>query len=301
MYRTIHSLYRKLPPAWRTALKRNLNTDGHGRGRFDWLTAGKDAVGKKRLDHALEGLIETIGSDTARGLAGKVCVDFGAGYVPSDGVALWVMGASSVYGVDYNDIAMPREIARAVRRADGERVISLLESLQLDSDWQGRLDVLQGWARDHRGGFPPGYTYVAPADVIASPELLPNFDILVSTSVLEHIQPSRMSDLLDSLSSRQRPGAMQFHRVDLRDHRDFENNPYGFLDPSCPFDAENEADARGNGMTLVDWEDFLEAHQVWGLCVTDYQPGRRQLVPPGVSPARLRSLADSLVLQTGRK
>ena len=169
--------------------------------------------------------------------------------MPTDGVGLWLLGAHEVHGVDYNDIAKPREIARAVRAADTGRVESQLHALRLDPGWSDRLDELRRWARRGGHGFPPGYTYVAPADVIASPSLLPNFDVLVSTSVLEHIPPSRMIALLDALTSRENDDATQIHRVDLRDHRDFDNDPYGFLDPSRKFDAEVDADSRGNGMT----------------------------------------------------
>src|ERR1700755_1284990 len=233
----MHSLFQRLPPAWRTELKRILGSQGHGQSGFDWLTARKDATGKKRLDRALEGVISTVGPGTAAHIGGEVCVDVGAGYVPTDGVGLWLLGAREVHGIDYNDIAKPREIARAVKAADTGRVASQLQALHLDPGWSDRLDELRHWATSGGHGFPPGYTYLAPADVIASPSLLPNFDVLVSTSVLEHIPPSRMIALLDALTSRENDDATQIHRVDLRDHRDFDNDPYGFLDPSMKFDA----------------------------------------------------------------
>jgi hypothetical protein len=285
-----------LPPSWRTGVKRALATQGHGQSRFDWLTARKDATGKKRLDRALEGLISTLGSATAQQVAGKTCIDFGAGYVPTDGVALWLLGASEVHGVDYNNIARPREIAKAVRVADASRVESQLRSLAIDPGWPDRLDSLHRWASADRNEFPPGYTYVAPADVIASPSLLPKFDVLVSTSVLEHIAPSFMVALLDALTSRQNANAVQVHRVDLRDHRDFDNAPYDFLDPSKPFDAERNADTRGNGMTLHDWEALLASHPEWGLGVSCYEPGRPHLMPSTV--AKTHVVADSLVLRS---
>jgi hypothetical protein len=298
MYGTVHSLFRRLPPSWRTGLKRILGTQGHGQSSFDWLTARKDATGKKRLDRALDGLIGTLGPDTAKQVAGKACIDFGAGYVPTDGVALWLLGASEVYGVDYNNLARPTEIARAVRAADTFRVESQLRELAIDSGWVDRLDRLRRWAQADSNEFPPGYTYVAPADVIASPSLLPNFDVLVSTSVLEHIPPSLMTALLDALKSRENDHAAQIHRVDLRDHRDFDNAPYGFLDPSRQFDADLDADSRGNGMTLHDWEALLASHPEWGLGVSCYEPGRPQLMPAAATVSHTHVVADSLVLHS---
>jgi hypothetical protein len=298
VYGTVHSLFRRLPPSWRTGLKRTLGRSGHGRSNIDWLTARKDATGKKRLDRALEGLISTLGPDTAQRIAGKTCIDFGAGYVPTDGVALWLLGAREVHGVDYNNIARPTEIARAVRAADADRVGSHLQSLAIDSGWVDRLDRLRRWALAGSHEFPPGYTYVAPADVIASPSVLPKFDVLVSTSVLEHIPPSLMTELLDALKSRENDNATQFHRVDLRDHRDFDNAPYGFLDPSKQFDADLDADSRGNGMTLHDWEALLASHPEWGLGVSGYEAGRRHLMPAAVAVSDTHVVADSLVLRS---
>jgi hypothetical protein len=298
VYTTLHSVFRMLPPSWRTGLKRTLGTQGHGQSNFDWLTARKDATGKKRLDRALEGLIGTLGLDTANPIAGKVCIDFGAGYVPTDGVALWLLGAGEVHGVDYNNIARPREIARAVRAADAGRVEGQLQALEVDPGWSDRLDKLGRWALVGGHEFPPGYTYVAPADVIASPLSLPNFDVLVSTSVLEHIPPSLMIALLDALKSRENGHATQIHRVDLRDHRDFDNAPYGFLDPSRQFDAEADADTRGNGMTLQDWEALLACHPEWGLGVSHYEAGRPHLMPAAVEVPSTHVVADSLVLRS---
>ena len=295
-YTTLHSLFRKLPPSYRTGVKKVLGTQGHGRSNFDWLTARKDATGKKRLDRALQGMIDTLGQEAAQRIAGKVCVDFGAGYVPTDGVVLWLLGAREVYGVDYNDIAKPNEIARAVRAADVNRVRSQLQALPIDAGWSERLDRLTRWSLAGDHAFPPGYTFVAPADVIGSPLLLPRFDVLVSTSVLEHIRPSLMTALMDALKSRENDHAIQIHCVDLRDHRDFDNAPYEFLDPSSRFDAEIDADSRGNGMTVHAWEELLTTHPEWGLEVSDYAPGRVNLWP-GTAPMT-HVVADSLVIRS---
>lgn len=298
VYGTLHSLFRTIPPSWRSGLKRILGAQGHGQSSVDWLTARKDATGKKRLDRALDGLLSTLGQQTAEHIAGKVCIDFGAGYVPTDGVCLWLLGASEVHGVDYNDIAKPREIARAVRAADFGRVQSRLQALQLDPGWRGRLDRLRSWAQAGDHELPPGYSYVAPADVIESPSLLPTFDVLVSASVLEHIPPSRITALLDALKSRQNDRAMQVHRVDLRDHRDFDNDPYGFLDPSRQFDAESEADSRGNGMTLSDWTALLAEHPEWDLRVGEFEAGRPHLMPSTTPVPATHVVADSLVVRS---
>lgn len=301
VYGAAHSLYRRLPPSWRTGIKKALVAQGHHESKFDRITAHKDATGKKRLDRVLESLIGTLGVQTAERIAEKVCIDFGAGYVPTDGVALWLLGAREVHGVDYNYIARPKEIARAVRTADADRVESQLSALQLDSGWCNRLDTLRRWAREGANAFPPGYSYVAPADVMARPALIPNFDVIVSTSVLEHIAPSLLVPLLDALKARENADATHVHRVDLRDHRDFEHDPYGFLDPSAKFDAEADADCRGNGMTLQDWERLLDEHPHWQLAVSEYEAGRPHLLPAAARVPHGHVVADCLVLRTVRR
>lgn len=296
VYDALHTAFRRMPPDWRTRVKGFLRTQGHGKSSFDWVTARKDAAGKKRLDNALDGLITMLGEEAARGLGGRRCVDFGAGYVPADGVALWLLGASIVVGVDYNSIARPRDVARSVTFADRDRIETRLAALRPDVDWRRRLDAVWKWALEDGRDFPPGYTYLAPVDVVALPDLLPPFDVLVSTSVLEHIAPARLVTLMTVLHARQRAGARQFHRVDLRDHRDFDNDPYGFLDPGAPFDADADADTRGNGMTLHDWENLLDAHPDWGLAIAAFEPGRPLLMPQAAPPVGV--VADSLVLST---
>jgi hypothetical protein len=115
---------------------------------------------------------------------------------------------------------------------------------------------------------------------------------------LEHIPPSLIAALLDALKSRQNAHAIQIHRVDLRDHRDFDNDPYGFLDPSRQFDAESDADSRGNGMTLSDWTMLLAEHPHWGLRVGEFTDGRPHLMPSTVPVSAQRVVADSLVLRS---
>lgn len=287
-----------MPPSWRTGLKQVLDMDGHGQSSFDWLTARKDATGKKRLDRALKELLWTLGPDIAKQVAGKTCIDFGSGYVPTDGVSLLLLGAKEVIGVDYNSIARPKEVAHAVRNADLAHVERQLAAVQLDAGWHTRLENLMRWAQQDGQHFPPNYTYLAPTDVISSPDSMPKFELLVSTSVLEHIPPSQLVPLLNALKSQELDHGVQIHRVDLRDHRAFDTDPYGFLDPARDFDAETEADARGNGMTLQSWECLLKNHPEWGLEVCRVVAGRPHLMPSGLATLNNHVVADSFVMQS---
>lgn len=52
------------------------------------------------------------------------------------------------------------------------------------------------------------------------------FDLIFSTSVLEHVMKPR--EVVERMFALLRPGAHAFHSIDLRDHRDF-SNPLAFL------------------------------------------------------------------------
>jgi hypothetical protein len=249
---------------------------------LDPLSARKDALGKKRLDQSLRQLVDVLGAAGARDdLSGRACIDFGAGYVPMDAVSMWLLGADSVVAVDYNHIANFRAMRLGVAKAELSDVRDLLRDVAPDCDWATRLQVLQEAAAGrHDMSFDKiPFRYIAPLDVIADPQGLPTFDFLWSTSVLEHIVPSKLIPLLAALNGRAAPGAVQVHRVDLRDHRDFDGAPYGFLDPKLPFDPEAVADVRGNAMTWQAWESMLGDHPELGLHVAAADEGRPSLVP----------------------
>jgi hypothetical protein len=296
----LHQLFSKLPPSARETLKRALRSNGHSRSVMDPLTARKDALGKKRLDRSLRQLIEVLGVDGAQLLSGRACVDFGAGYVPMDAVSMWLLGAHSVIAVDYNDIASLRAMCLGLARADFSITRDLLRDVAPSCNWKARLQILEGIgaSRCDMSFDNIPFRYIAPLDVIADPEGLPAFDFVWSTSVLEHIAPSKLISVLGALNGRAAPGAVHVHRVDLRDHRDFDRAPYGFLDPNLRFDPESQADVRGNAMTLEAWELELANHPELGLRVAAADQGRPSLVPidPNTGKPVISRVADCLTI-----
>lgn len=278
----LHQFYSRLPPRIRAKGKEFLGASGHSRGVLDAMKARKDAQGRKRLDNTLLSVTECLGRSYLDELAGATVVDFGAGYVPMDGIAMWLLGAERVVAVDYNEIADFRAVARGVRKADLARAREILEHLSPDVDWPSRLVTLVEAARRDAVADVVPIEYLAPLDVTSTPEALPRFDLLWSLSVLEHVPPSRIVALLAVLSSRARESGVQLHRVDLCDHHDFDHDPYRFLAADANFDAEHEADVRGNGMTSGDWATVLSAHPHLELTVVDRVPGRPHLLPDAV-------------------
>lgn len=276
----LHQLYSKLPPGTRAAAKQILRSSGHSRSVLDPLSARKDALGKKRLDRSLSQVIEVLGNRGVQLLPGRKCVDFGAGYTPMDAISMWLLGASSVVAIDYNNIVSWRALRLGLAKADFNAVRRMLSDRAPDFNWSDRLDSLIRISSSRKPEFEEiPLRYIAPLDVIATPDGLPEFDFLWSVSVLEHIAPSRLIPLLVALRDRGAPGAVHVHRVDLRDHRDFDGAPYGFLQPDADFDPEAEADVRGNAMTLDTWEKLLADHPELDLRVAAFVHGTPNLVP----------------------
>lgn len=278
----LHEMYRSLPASVRAFLRRYLGAVGHSRSILDGLRAKKVAAGKKRLDRSLGHFVEVVGVQFARNLVDKDCIDFGAGYVPTDSVSMWLLGAKSVTAVDYNAIASFGYLLMAIRSADFRQVERVLGGVEPGYDWRKRLAELRRAAS--RGSVDQllqvvPLKYIAPLDVISDPEEMPKYDVLWSTSVLEHISPSALPLLLKEVTRRGRAGAVQIHRIDLRDHLDPVSAPYGFLDPSSGFDAEAQADERGNAMNVAAWESFLERAPDLGLRVSAVTEGRVELLP----------------------
>ncbi|MGV0715796.1 hypothetical protein ABQE93_10345 [Mycolicibacterium sp. XJ662] len=245
-------------------------------------------------------MVDVLGYDAARLLSGRICIDFGAGYVPMDAISMWLLGARSVVAVDYNNIANLRAMHLGLARADFTIVCDLLREIEPDCDWNARVQILKNIAASRTGiSFDEiPFSYIAPLDVIANAEGLPIFDFIWSISVLEHIAPSKLIQILNSIKGRASPGALSVHRVDLRDHRDFDGAPYGFLDPNSPFDPEVQADSRGNAMTLEIWQSKLANHPELGLRVAAADGGRPNLVPndPATGAPVISKVADYITI-----
>jgi SAM-dependent methyltransferase len=81
---------------------------------------------------------------------------------------------------------------------------------------------------------------------------LGTFDLIHSTSVLEHVQePERVAH---KMAECLRPGGYMFHSIDFRDHRDF-SKPYAFLSMS---ESEYAPIATENRLRLSDWLVLLD-------------------------------------------
>jgi hypothetical protein len=257
-------MYDRMPPRMRMAAKRLLASTGHRRSLLDPLRGRYQAKTKKHfraVSRNLDGQFAIAGIGS---LQGKHCMEFGAGYIPTELVYYWLRGAMRIVASDYNAIAqfgfLPLAIADVPDAA--KFPINSIE-------------------------------YIAPFDMTKAP--IPGLDFIHSESVFEHISVDDIGPILRNMEASLAPGGVMVHAIDLRDHLDLRDDPMRFLDDPT-YDAGADADARGNRLRKSDWVRlFGELKSVKLSCHPTVGPIRRVA---GYSEDDLRTHA---VLMVGTK
>jgi SAM-dependent methyltransferase len=215
-------IYDHLSPRTKAAAKRLLASSGHRASFLDRLRGKYHAKGKKRYLEVAKNLDQQLTLADVQDLKGKTCVEFGCGYVPTELVYYWALGASKLIAVDYNRIAQFHQLPTALKGA----AIPKFDASRIE--------------------------YLAPFD--ASKDVLPRCDFIHSEAVLEHVPPSQAPLIVRNLAGSLAPGGIMIHMIDMRDHLDLKGDPNGFLLPSSDYDPERDYDARGNRMRKSNWE-----------------------------------------------
>jgi len=183
-------------------------------------------------------------------------LDFGSGYVLSDAVALWLLGAQEVVAVDLNPIARREALRVAVASTPFEEVARIAASLPhpLQDVVKDRARRLLSAPDAELEQLP--IRYAAPVDILDRSHELGHFDVIWSCSVLEHIPPGLLEPILLRLDELRAPGGQGCHFIDLRDHLDF-NRPFHFHSSPEGYEPHRDADARGNGLNVREWTALL--------------------------------------------
>ena len=254
LLRTVYELF---PAHAREFLKRSLKAEGHSSSWLDRIKAHDHARGKKRLDLICESIAVNLAAAGITSLRGASCLEFGAGYVPSEALAFHLLGAERCIATDYNAIANLAQIADAARSADRNRVLSALAPFADGADIEQRLDaILRVEADEARAMMVRLIGYAAPFDMSAA-ALEPGFDFIHSISVFEHLPPLLAERILTNLRVSLRPNGRMIHEIDLRDHLDLEGAPFAFLSRADPYDAGVDFDVRGNRIRKPRWMEIF--------------------------------------------
>ncbi len=242
----LRRIYELFPPRMRERIKLVLGAHGHGRSGLDGLKARDHARGKKRLDRVALALASTMRDAGVTSLRGLSCLEFGAGYVPSEVLVFHLLGARRVMATDYNAIAQLPQLAVAARAANRADTLAILAPFADGVDIEQRLDeILKGDTKNF-------IAYAAPHDMSTAP-ILPAFDFIHSVSVFEHLPVPRVPPILDNLARSLAAGGRMISEIDLRDHRDLDNAPLAFLAPGNDYDPVRDADLRGNRLMRGEW------------------------------------------------
>ncbi|MGV0954040.1 MAG: hypothetical protein ACOYBR_06990 [Fluviibacter sp.] len=254
----LYTLYKALSPQMRYRAKRWVGGLGHHASLLDSLKANKDALGKRRLDIAFCHFLEMYSRLQNKSLAGLRCIDFGAGYVISDSLVMWLLGAARVDTLDYNPIARSSALRKAVIAMDETHLLNFACKFGFVDmrDLSERLARLKRLAQV--GDIPLealGIYYQAPFDATKAEHLrqLVQVDLVWSTSVLEHIHPKYLAPILTNLAMLLSPWGAMLHLIDARDHLDLEEAPFGFLEDGSDYLLDRDYDARGNRLSWLEW------------------------------------------------
>lgn len=260
----LYKVYRLFSPKMRHRLKRWVGGLGHHASFLDSLKANKDAVGKRRLDEAFCHFLQTYSRLQNKPLAGLRCLDFGAGYVASDSLVMWLLGAARVDTVDYNAIAKSEALRQAVAAMDEDRLLGCAKNYGFVDlqDLRERLLILKSMVATGDLDLEQlNIHYRAPFDATdqAQVKTLQTVDLIWSTSVLEHIHPNYLEPILENLGGLLSPWGAMVHLVDARDHLDLDNAPFEFFEEDSDYILDRDFDARGNRLSAEDWKRVAES------------------------------------------
>lgn len=257
-------LYFLFPPTVRQILKNLLKGGGgHEDSMFNKQIAIRDAKGKCNLEQASIIFAEYLEILDCKSIEGKVCLEIGAGYVSINSIIMWLLGAKRVHAMDLNNILVVEALDLACSKFDKSKVFETLVKFVDDSDkFRQKIDYLYDFKFKNFDDVNYFFSYIAPFNILS--DVIDNkFDFVFSISVLEHIPPSIINDFMGSLIKIHSKNGESVHFIDLTDHYDHNENPFGFLSTKYEdYDEDKLADSRGNRIRAYEWQNILKNHPV---------------------------------------
>ncbi|MET0417758.1 MAG: class I SAM-dependent methyltransferase, partial [Actinoplanes sp.] len=152
---------------------------------------------------------------------GSRCLEIGTGHLPVAPVAFGLLGAREVVTVDLHRRLDPALTGAMLRRlvASEDQLLSLYAGLVAPEVLRERLAVLAEPAAhplDLLGRI--GVRYLAPGDAARMPDPPGSFDLNFSMTVLEHVTPVALREILTEARRVLRPDGFAAHLIDPSDH-----------------------------------------------------------------------------------
>jgi SAM-dependent methyltransferase len=276
-------IFRALPGRWREHLKILTKSAGHAPGWVQHLRARRLATGAKRLDLISTQVADSMAWGGVERLSGARCLEFGSGHLLSEALVYHLAGAQEVVSVDYFPILQSAEVSVACRGADPEKIVAALGRFDTPENVRARLRNLlrrKDWSLE--GLAELGISYIAPFDAAQGP-LDRTFDVITSTSVLEHVPIGAASPIISNLFAMLRPDGAMIHRIHVEDHRDFHREPFAFLAADTDW-TEADCDRRGNRLRPTDWQRIAGQLEP-AFVTTKILPGDPSKLPATIDPS----------------
>jgi SAM-dependent methyltransferase len=285
-------LYRLLTPEARYRIKDWLQVNGHGSSILDNLRAHRDAAGKKRLDNAMIAFTEKLCHASVTSIEGKKCLEIGTGFVPTDALCMYLLGASEIFTTDYNEIARFQAIISVIKNFNTEFLLESTANFSCRKDVRRRYDDFVSHIDKHAKDLEQfGIKYIAPFNLATSIFPETEFDLIYSTDVLEHISVSDISIIIENLASMLAPNGQMIHYINLRDHKNMEDNPFEFLSDDTKYDPDHDEDSRGNRLRRNHWRELFGRNPGLSTSIPWSEAGHSAHKPRGLLP-EFRDIPD---------
>lgn len=152
---------------------------------------------------------------------GASCLEIGTGHLPTGPICLFLAGAETVTTIDLNrrlNLPLTTNLLDAISRRRDE-IRAHFRRLVDDEQFDVRFNLIERYGSDPLKFLESaGIVYRAPCDAAAMTDCDCTFDLIYSTTVLEHVSRSALPFVLEENLRLLRSGGVAAHLVDTSDH-----------------------------------------------------------------------------------
>jgi hypothetical protein len=185
-------------------------------------------------------------------------LEIGSGKFLTNALGLYVCGCSEVISVDKYKQLLPAAMKLAMSKPVLAR--RFLSKHVSHDEFMKRSKDISRTDYDLEKLEILGIKYRAPVDLIGAGGFHDAFDFVFSYTVLEHVPVTEIRALLKESVLALKAGGLCLHFVDLEDHYDSQNNPFGFLSEGIDWKKE-EGFSRGNRLRFSTWKNLFSEHR----------------------------------------
>jgi SAM-dependent methyltransferase len=188
-------------------------------------------------------------------LEGSRALEIGSGKFLAQALALYACGCREVVSVDRHRLVHRDAVAESLARPVLAR--RFLSAFASHDDFTERMKAIRETDYDLERLRALGVDYQAPVHWESEGDLRDRFDLAISYTVLEHVASNQVSEVLRAAWRTLTPGGVCVHFVDLEDHANPTESPFGFLAADSDWEPTSCL-RRGNRMRFSRWRRIVE-------------------------------------------